>query len=530
MNAQYKKIFLCLVATMSQLGSFGQFANIPPVGSSTNLCPGQTYRYTSAARSDGGRCDIAAGWGVENGVISNNGVNSDNSVWADVKWQNSLTGKIGNSCGVLIVSINAIAQPTMSGPATVLLCGTSSITLQATVTSTANITGYVWRVSGTGVTPTGLISTTAPQLTINYANWTAGSSLSATVAVGTKNSCGFTTDTSPLVAINDGIIQVPAIPRSAWVQLSPGNIDDLLVPYNFSPSVICSTGTMTITNQPAGTNVVWSSGNPTALNVGPTGMATRINNYTGGVSVSATVSNACGSNTQSKSVWLGTPGADINTLIWAGTRGVNPVSTSPGATYAFQCDVVPGASSYTWLLPSGFSTLGGSNTTTNPSIYITTSATSGVYTLYCLVNNACGSNYTKSLTINNGSTGGGGTGCPPGVRPPCKPGPGPLRVATPEGVVFPETTFALSNPVVYPNPSNKNFTVSLVQEEGKSIEGTLDAPANLVLYNLLQQVVYQTSTDKSIVTIHAENLPSEIYYLSIAYKKEVIRQRVVVTH
>jgi hypothetical protein len=526
MKFQNKKILICMVAITMQLSSFGQ-ANNPPVGTSTNLCPKQTYRYTSPVANDGGACN-RFGWRVEGGTITSDGLNSNNTAWAEVQWDNVSGGKIGNFCGVLSVSINSIAQPKMTGPETVLLCGTSTLTLQATVTSTTSITGYVWNIKGTGITPTGIVNTTAPQLTITYTDWAAGSPLSATVAVGSKNSCGFVTDTTPLVAIDD-IIKVPAIPRTAWVQLSPGNIDNLNVPFSFSPSVVCSTGAMNITNQPAGTSVVWSSDNPSVLNVDPTGIATRINNFTGGVSVSATVSNACGSNTQSRSVWLGVPGADINTLIWAGTRGVNPVSTTPGGTYRFQCDEVSGASSYTWLLPSGFSS-SGATTTTSPSLSITTSSQSGTFTLYCTANNACGSKYTNSLKISNGSTsggGGGGTGCPRGFRPPCKPaGPGEKRTETPdEELGF---TQAILNPVVYPNPANEDFTLNLVNEGEIAIDGTLEVPVGLVLNNVLQQVVYQTETDKSIVTISTADLPSGSYYLSIAHKDGVIRKQVVI--
>ncbi len=323
-----------------------------------------------------------------------------------------------------------------------------------------------------------------------------------------------------------------ALPITATISLTCGSTLSgvLSVPFTNptigGPSLVCATETYSIQNAAPNPTIAWST-NTVGLSINSSGVAARQNGYSGSATVSATV---CGIAATPKVVFVGTPLADNSTLLWTGTRGVNPVQLTPGNTYIFRGDYVLGAASYTWVLPSGFTALGGNTTTTNPSIYITTSSVSGTYTLYCSATNSCGSNYTHSLTINNGSTGGGGTGCPPGVRPPCKPGPGPLRVATSDDAVFPETAFALTNPVVYPNPTNRNFTVSLVQEEDKSIEGTLDAPVQLVLYNLLQQVVYQANTVKSIVTIPAENLPSEIYYLSIAYKKEVIRQRVAVVH
>lgn len=307
MKIKLKLVAIVVVVLMIHVNVFAQ----NPTGASTNLCPRVTYRYTSAATDvNGGSC-ANFGW-ICNGCVNSDGtpgnspvdsgVNTNGTLWADVKWDNVSSGAVGTICGNLSVTINAIAQPTMSGPSTVLLCGTSSITLQAAVSSTTNITGYVWSIAGTEVSPTGLVNTTTPQITINYTNWTPGSSLSATVAVGTRNSCGFTTATSPLKAISiPGLPTIPAIPRSAWVQLSPGNIDNLLAPLSFSPTLICATGTMSVSNQPANTSLVWSSGNTSALTINPTtGAATRVNNFVGSVPVSATVSNACGSNPQTK--------------------------------------------------------------------------------------------------------------------------------------------------------------------------------------------------------------------------------------
>ncbi|MFM7854875.1 MAG: T9SS type A sorting domain-containing protein, partial [Flammeovirgaceae bacterium] len=224
---------------------------------------------------------------------------------------------------------------------------------------------------------------------------------------------------------------------------------------------------------------------------------------------------------------VGFPSANNTTLVWAGTRGVNPVQTSPGTTYQFNADFVNGASNYTWVLPSGFVSLGPSTTTTSPSIYITTSSIDGVYNLYCSANNTCGSLYMASLKINNGNTGGGGSGCPPGVKPPCKPGPAPLRVAAEEEPLAP---LVLSGVHLYPNPAQKNVTISFVQEAGKPIDGDLDSSVEITLHNSLQQLVFSGSTQKSSVDVSIEHLPSSTYYLTIFYKKQVIKRQVIVNH
>ncbi len=320
-----------------------------PTGTSANLCPNTTYRYTSAPKDvNGGACDnlgwICNGCVTPNGTPSNSviasGVNTDGTLWADVKWDNVASGAIGTICGNLSVQINSITQASISGPSTVLLCGTSSITLQASVSSTTNIVGYTWQITGTGVSPTGTVNTSAPQLTINYTNWTAGSSLSATVAVAARSACGFTTHLGPLA----DIAGISAIPRSAWVQLSPGNINNLQIPLSFNPPLICTTGTMTVSNQPSNTSLVWSSGNTSGLEVTPTGAAKRLNNYGGYVTVSATLANACGSNTQSTNVWLGIPAPP------------GPVSgeiaPSIGGIYQYvSAYAAQGAAYHNWLLP-----------------------------------------------------------------------------------------------------------------------------------------------------------------------------------
>ncbi len=208
-------------------------------------------------------------------------------------------------------------------------------------------------------------------------------------------------------------------------------------------SPFCSTGQFSLVNQQTGTTATWSSSTPSGLSINAsTGVATRVNNYNGQVNISATVSGSCGSiPVPPLTVWVGAPGANIGTLIYpTGSRGVNPVSTSPGATYIFNVDPVPYTSSYTWVLPAGFSVLWGSATTVSTSINITTSTAVGSYTLFCAANNDCGSAYTNSLAINNG-TAGGGSKCPPGVLPPCKPGPVPL--------------------LVYPNPASSAMTVTV---------------------------------------------------------------------
>jgi Secretion system C-terminal sorting domain len=491
-----KGILLIIVCPLGVLAQ----ANTPPVGTSTNLCPGQTYRYTSGAANDGGLCNRLGGWIVENGKITSDGVGSNSSVWADVQWDNASSGRIGNFCGVLTVSINSISQPTMSGSSTVSLCGTGSITLQAAVASTANIASYVWNITGTGVTPTGFINTTSPQITINYSNWSSGSALSAAVAVGARQSCGFTTRTTPLVAIDPipGIPNsgVPAIPRSAWVQLSPGNVNDLQAPLNFrvllpdgspSASTICSSGTVGVTNQPSGSNLSWSSANTSQLTINSnSGAVTRQNNYNGSVVVTASLSNACGSVDQTTSIWLGLPSRP----------GDVSGSTSPsiGGIYTyFSSSPSQGATSYNWTLPFGGNPLWSQNggningiiNTLTPSLFVGSS--SGWLQAFGV--NVCGNSSPSRLRVIPVGGGGGGQ----------------------------------QQRIAFPNPANENINLKLKEEESED-------ETEIVLINKNMEKVLSKITKEKEILLPLNGIPDGIYYLNISNGKERTQRQIVVKH
>ena len=308
---------------------------------------------------------------------------------------------------------------------------------------------------------------------------------------------------------------VPTDPNGtvvAYTAVGQPNPAAISGPVNSSASPVCSTSQFTLANPQAGTTATWSSSNPSGLSINAsTGVATRVNNYNGQVNISATVSGNCGSvPVPPLTVWVGNPPANIGTLIYpTGSRGVNPVSTSPGATYIFNVDPVPYTSSYTWVLPAGFSVLWGSATTVSTSINITTSTAVGSYTLYCKANNDCGSSWTNSLAINNG-TGGGGSKCPPGVQPPCKPGPAPL--------------------LVYPNPASSTMTVTVADSLATGENGTLDQPYRLALVDRLGTPVFSAQPSGQSVQVPVSQLPAGVYYLNVVYKEAVLQRQVFIVH
>jgi len=329
------------------------------------------------------------------------------------------------------------------------------------------------------VTPANIPSGATVTYSWNHSGWTVVSSTATSKTLQPNSGTTLPSNVSVTPYIN-GVAQPT---KTCTVSRAP-----------FSPSLtilgsntLCSTGNYSVNTSTGITVTEWSVSDPSIAAITTNGnQATLSPSGNGQVTLTATLENACGQSANiTKNVFVGYPLATGNTLIWTGTRGVNPVSTTPDATYRFQVDQVPGAFSYTWVLPQGFSVLwGGSTTTTSTSIYITTSATPGTYNMYCKANNDCGSSWTNSLTINNG-TGGGGNDCPPGVSPPCKPGgPNPLRL--------------------HPNPASETLTIEPSNNgaKGEKAQVARTIVYSYTLYDFNGTIVQQgTFTDKTTLDV-----------------------------
>lgn len=111
-----------------------------------------------------------------------------------------------------------------------------------------------------------------------------------------------------------------------------------------SSSPICSSETFsaTLVNPNPNPSLSWSSGNSGLVINSSTGYATRVNNFNGSVTVTATY--ACGSNqtsSQSSTVWVGNP------VVGSLDKNVNNPPFCAGETIGVSVDYVPN-SSYSW--------------------------------------------------------------------------------------------------------------------------------------------------------------------------------------
>lgn len=455
-------------------------------GTTSNICPLGYYKYYAASTcpTSAWSCSGCTSTSVDKtGAIINTGGDSDGRQWAIVQWDNSSSGSIGNICGTLNVNILYTEPPTITANKNGL-CGSGQITFTAHNSSTANITGYAWGVIGTGLSiANGSTTTTANTLTLNYSNWTPSSS-TVQVGVGALNA-----------ACNNYNTGVQPIGGS--VTIVPGNTNNLQISFNFSPTTVCSNPTMRITNQPSNTYVNWSSSNTSALNFtnASTGAATIVNNYQGGVTVTAEVGNDCGSNTQSKNIWIGPP---INPPLISGPTTVTASTDNYYSAYVGYgdppfADQGIAESGFVWSFPLTQTNAGWNcGGCLGSSIDVFSGSASTYVSLQ--VNNACGYSPRKDYEVF--------------VQQDCPP----------EGCPEPFV-------VIYPNPSDKTLTIK-TQSFSKS-----ESTVSISIVNEQDQTMYQnTVTGGTEVNVQVTDWQKGTYYLKMSDGKKDRKQRLIINH
>lgn len=264
--------------------------------------------------------------------------------------------------------------------------------------------------------------------------------------------------------------------------------------YSFAISDDCGNGSSFTWTAPSGWSINGSGSSYTSSS--KTVSISSPNSGSGSATISVN-SNISGSS--SISVWLGPPNANSSTLIFpSGQRGVNPVELATSTTYNFNCDLVQGATSYSWILPAGFS--GGGPYS---SVSIRTARFEGFNTLYCQASNACGSNYTSSLGINLTVGGGGGGGG----------GPQP-RIA--QSLNEAEVVSDYSNQV-FPSPADKLINI------------VTNVPSRITLKSSDGSVIHDLRASEKVI-LSTENIPAGIYFVGISTESGNQFVKVLVRH
>ena len=320
------------------------------ISGSTNVCSGAqaTFSITSLNGATNYNWTAPAGWAITN--------NNNSAVMTAGSASGNVTINVDNACGVsntLQLAVTVSSTPAQPGA----ISGSQSVCSGSTNTySIATVSGassYTWNL------PAGWTGTSNS----NTINAIAGLS-SGNITVTANNSCG---NSAPQI-INISSSSIPAVPSI---------ISGL--------PVVCENATevYSVIADPSVSDYIWSipaswlgssSSNSINLTVGNSG---------GQLAVSA--SNSCGtSSSQVLTIQVTNLPASPNSII--GSSELCAGNTS------YSIPLVTGATSYEWILPSGWS---GSSVTNN----INVNASAGTGSIVVSALNTCGSSTPQSLNV-----------------------------------------------------------------------------------------------------------------------------------
>jgi PKD repeat protein len=262
------------------------------------------------------------------------------------------------SCdSIITINLTINAAPSQPGTISGLSSTCPGTTITYSITAVPGATGYTWTLPGgwTGTSTTNFINATA-------------SANGGVVTVTAGNTCGASTAQTLTVTVT----QLPA---------QPGQVT--------GPTPICTstTNTYSVAPVPGATSYTWNLPSGWTGSSTTNSVATTASTVTGGASISVTADNACGASTaQSFNVTVNTAPAQPGVI-------TGPTSVCQGTTNTYSVATVPGATTYIWTLPSGWS---GAST----SATITAVAGSNGGTVSVSAENACDVSAPQSLSVN----------------------------------------------------------------------------------------------------------------------------------
>jgi len=327
-----------------------------PISGNTSPCYGssQTYSVTPVIGATSYVWTIPVGW---------SGSSTTNSITVTVmNSSGNVTVKAANSCGISPVQTLAVAvvhTPVQPGPISgaTSLCAGSTQTYS--IASVAGATSYTWVLPGgwSGISTTNSISVTTGNGGGN-------------VIVYANNICGPGPGRNLLVTI----INVPN---------TPGPIS--------GPTNVCqgSVHTYTITPVAGATSYLWSV--PTGWIGSSTSTSITVTAGSAGGNISVLSINNCGISVTSRTLAVS---------VSTGPAQPGPISGATavctGSTQTYSIASVTGATSYTWIVPGGWTGSSSLN-------FITVMIGANGGTIMVSAQNACGSGLSSSLAVTVGT-------------------------------------------------------------------------------------------------------------------------------
>jgi hypothetical protein len=318
---------------------------------------------------------------------------------------------------------DTIAQPgSISGSVNVCNGGAQTYSILAV----PGATSYTWTLPGGWV---GTSTTTSISTTVGFN--------SGNVSVRANNVCGTSS------AIQNLAVSVSQVP------LTPSSMN--------GPTTVCAGATgqiYTSTTVSGATSYNWTlpSGATITSGAGTNSITVTMGSSSGNVSVTA--QNACGVSTAR------TLAVSVTTVTVGSISG--PLAPCSGSLVTYSISPVPGATSYTWTLPSGWS--GG---TISNAIGVTVGTSPG--TISVVANTACGPSTPATLAVSVGS----------GPTAPTASSNGPicagttlsLSASTISGATYSWTgpngfTSTLQNPTISNAQTNASGTYNVIAIQG----------------------------------------------------------------
>ncbi len=315
----------------------------------TSTCPNSTTNYTASAVSGA----TSYSWSLPTGWTGSSSTNTITAVAGSTSGNVVITAN--NSCGSsapksITVTIAVPAKPAAIAGSTGICSGS---TQTYSVTAVSGATSYIWTL------PSGWSGSS----TTNSITVTAGSS-GGTVSVKANNSCG-SSAAQTFTATVSTIAQPGSIAGNATVCSGAAQT------YSVTPVSGATSYTWTL---PSG----WTGSSTTNSIAATAGSA--------GGSITVKANNNCGSSAgQSMTATVGSSLAQPGAISGS-------VTVCKSASQVYSVSTVPGATSYTWTLPSGWT---GSSTTN--SITATTGTAGG--TISVAANSSCGNSTAQTLAV-----------------------------------------------------------------------------------------------------------------------------------
>jgi len=288
-------------------------------------------------------------------------------------------------------------------------------------------------------------------------------------------------------AVNAWVPAAPASTLVAYTAVGQQNLAAQAGPIT-GPTSICTSGNFAVSNLGRST-ITWSSNIPTLLAINATsGVATRQNNGTGQVTITATVSNSGCTNALTQTVWVGPP---ILTNWKIDGLSTSQAQVCPGGHTLTVTPTGANAGNAAWIVPPGIQYSVGMN---NLGVNLPPNMPSSI-NIVASSSNSCGAGPSLTFTLIKKTS-----GCP--------------------------GSFAI---LVSPNPVEEELSVQLVSANSEAAF-VQESPVieEVILFNGNQNIVRSSDVSGDKTKLNVRGLTKGQYTLQVRTGTEIYTNHVLI--